>query len=423
MEEQRRHAARRVLRGAAPARHGLALHRRHHDGGRGDVALLDLRFQSDMGILLAFMFLVNAFGAILFLRRRWRPSWSVTAARSAPRRRPLPIRRTFTMTKKPLVALAAVLLAARAFAADPLPSWNDTAPKQAIVEFVETSDEDRARRTSCRRRSASRPSTTTARCGPSSRCTSSSLFVVDRVKALAPQHPEWKTTGAVRLAAEGRPEGRRWPAARRGSLEMMAATHAGMTTEEFDATVKDWIATREASEDAAGPSPRWSTSRCSNCSPTCARTASRRSSSPAAASSSCVRGRSASMAFRPSRSSAAAASSSSSCATASRCIVKLPELDPHRRQGRQAGRHPAAHRSPPDRGVRQLRRRPADAAVDGRRQRRRASASTCITPTPQREWAYDRESHIGKLDKGLDEAHAKGWTVVSMKDDWNRIYP
>jgi hydroxymethylpyrimidine pyrophosphatase-like HAD family hydrolase len=40
-----------------------------------------------------------------------------------------------------------------------------------------------------------------------------------------------------------------------------------------------------------------------------------------------------------------------------------------------------------------------------------------------REWAYDRESHIGKLDKGLDEANAKGWTVVSMKDDWNKIHP
>jgi hypothetical protein len=40
-----------------------------------------------------------------------------------------------------------------------------------------------------------------------------------------------------------------------------------------------------------------------------------------------------------------------------------------------------------------------------------------------REWAYDRESHIGKLDEGLDEAAAKGWTVVSMKDDWKTIFP
>ena len=40
-----------------------------------------------------------------------------------------------------------------------------------------------------------------------------------------------------------------------------------------------------------------------------------------------------------------------------------------------------------------------------------------------REWAYDRQSPIGKLDKALDEAQAKGWTVVDMKKDWKTIYP
>lgn len=40
-----------------------------------------------------------------------------------------------------------------------------------------------------------------------------------------------------------------------------------------------------------------------------------------------------------------------------------------------------------------------------------------------REWAYDRESHIGKLDKGLDEAYKNGWTVIDMKKDWKIIYP
>jgi len=40
-----------------------------------------------------------------------------------------------------------------------------------------------------------------------------------------------------------------------------------------------------------------------------------------------------------------------------------------------------------------------------------------------REWAYDRESHIGRLDKGLDEANEKGWTVVDMEKDWKVIYP
>jgi len=41
----------------------------------------------------------------------------------------------------------------------------------------------------------------------------------------------------------------------------------------------------------------------------------------------------------------------------------------------------------------------------------------------EREWAYDRQSSIGRLDKGLDEAKQRGWTVVSMKEDWKRVIP
>ena len=40
----------------------------------------------------------------------------------------------------------------------------------------------------------------------------------------------------------------------------------------------------------------------------------------------------------------------------------------------------------------------------------------------EREWAYDRDSHVGRLDKALDEARARGWTVVDMKADWKRIF-
>ena len=40
----------------------------------------------------------------------------------------------------------------------------------------------------------------------------------------------------------------------------------------------------------------------------------------------------------------------------------------------------------------------------------------------EREWAYDRKSSIGRLDKALDEAQAKGWTVVDMKRDWKRVF-
>jgi hypothetical protein len=41
----------------------------------------------------------------------------------------------------------------------------------------------------------------------------------------------------------------------------------------------------------------------------------------------------------------------------------------------------------------------------------------------EREYAYDRDSSVGKLDKALDEATAKGWTVVDMKNDWKTIFP
>jgi hypothetical protein len=41
----------------------------------------------------------------------------------------------------------------------------------------------------------------------------------------------------------------------------------------------------------------------------------------------------------------------------------------------------------------------------------------------EREWAYDRQSPIGQLDKALDEAQRRGWTVVDMKKDWKRVFP
>ena len=41
----------------------------------------------------------------------------------------------------------------------------------------------------------------------------------------------------------------------------------------------------------------------------------------------------------------------------------------------------------------------------------------------EREWAYDRDSHIGHLDKAWDEGKARGWTIVNMKRDWKTIYP
>jgi len=143
--------------------------------------------------------------------------------------------------------VAAALLAAVAFtttitcAADPLPSWNDGPAKKAIVDFVAkvtkpgsphfvpvaeriaTFDND-----GCLW--AEQPMYFQA------------FFVFDRVKALAPRHPEWKEKepfasvlkGDVKSALAG---------GEHALMEMVMATHAGMTTEEFAQIVKDWLAT------------------------------------------------------------------------------------------------------------------------------------------------------------------------------------
>ena len=103
-------------------------------------------------------------------------------------------------------------------------------------------------------------------------------------------------------------------------------------------------------------------------------------------------------------------------------LVKLPEINfIDDKAGKPVGIQ-QAHRPPPDRRLRQLRRRPADAPMDRRRQRRALRALVHHTDA-EREWAYDRKSSIGRLDKALDEAKAKGWTVVDMKDDWKTIFP
>ena len=68
------------------------------------------------------------------------------------------------------------------------------------------------------------------------------LFAIDRVKALAPKHPEWKTKQPFKAVLEGDMKALA-ASGEKGLLELVMATHAGMTTDEFAAVVKDWLAT------------------------------------------------------------------------------------------------------------------------------------------------------------------------------------
>jgi hypothetical protein len=126
-------------------------------------------------------------------------------------------------------------------AADPLPSWNDTPNKKAIIAFVEkVTQEGSPDFVPAPERIATFDNDGTLWCEQPMYV--QLLFAFDRVKQLAPQHPEWKTTEPFAAVLKGD-----MPAViasgKKGLLEIMAATHAGMTTEEFEQIVTDWIAT------------------------------------------------------------------------------------------------------------------------------------------------------------------------------------
>jgi len=139
------------------------------------------------------------------------------------------------------VLAAGALGATSARAADPLPSWNDGKAKQSIIGFVEkVAKPGSPDVVPIPERIAVFDNDGTLWCEQPMPVTL--YFVFDRVKALAPQHPEWKDKepfasflkGDLKTAFAG---------GERALLDMLMATHAGMTAAEFEATVRDWIAT------------------------------------------------------------------------------------------------------------------------------------------------------------------------------------
>ena len=94
----------------------------------------------------------------------------------------------------------------------------------------------------------------------------------------------------------------------------------------------------------------------------------------------------------------------------------------HRRRPGQARRHQPLHRPAADLRLRQLRRRPADAAVDGRRQRRALRAASSTTPTPSASGPTTANRTSASSTRRWTKAEAKGWTVVDMKNDWKKVF-
>src|SRR5438270_8601396 len=126
-------------------------------------------------------------------------------------------------------------------AQDPLSSWNDTAPKKAIVAFVEkVTKEGSSDFVPPAERIATFDNDGTL--WAEQPMPFQILFALDRVKVLAPQHPEWKDKEPFASLLKGDLKGA-MAGGEKALMEIIAATHSGMDTEEFQKIVKDWIAT------------------------------------------------------------------------------------------------------------------------------------------------------------------------------------
>jgi len=303
-------------------------------------------------------------------------------------------------------------------AADPLPSWNDTGAKKSIVAFVQrTTTAGSPDFVPVPERIAVFDNDGTL--WAEQPMYFQGFFVLDRVKALAPQHPQWKTKEPFASLLKGDMKGVA-AAGEKGAVELLAATHTGMTTEEFTRTVSDWIATARHpgtgklyTEMVYQPmlellaylrANGFKTFIVSGGGIDFMRPWTERvyGIPPEQVVGSSVKTRFEMRGNTP-------------------VLVKLPEIDLNDdKEGKPIGIHSRIGRRP----IAAFGNSDGDLAM---LQWTAAGAGPhfCLYvhhTDAQREWAYDRASHIGRLDKGLDEAKARGWTVVSMRDDWKTIF-
>jgi phosphoserine phosphatase len=321
--------------------------------------------------------------------------------------------------KSLLVSALVLALASTSALADPLPSWNDRAPKQAITAFVgKTTKEGSPDFVPPAERIAVFDNDGTL--WSEQPMYFQLFFALDRIKALAPQHPEWKDKepfasllkGDVKAAlAGGEP----------ALVEIVMATHAGLTTEEFEKVVTDWISTAKHpktgklySEMVYQPMLELLAYLRANGFKTFIVSGGGIEFMRPWAEK--VYG------IPPEQVVGSSGGLKYEMRDGKPVLVKLPEIAHNDdKDGKPVGIQ------------RHIGRRPIFAAgnSDGDLQMLQWTAAGtrpnfCLYvhhTDADREWAYDRESHIGKLDKGLDEAKAKRWTVADMKEDWTSIFP
>jgi phosphoglycolate phosphatase-like HAD superfamily hydrolase len=318
-----------------------------------------------------------------------------------------------------LAALAFAVSRAAAQPADPLPSWNDGAAKQAIVNFVaKTATEGGPDFVPPDKRIATFDNDGTLWCEQPMYF--QVIFAFDRIRATADKHPEWRDTEPFKsvlagdmksLAAQGE----------KGLLDIIGKTHTGMTTDEFSAIVSEWLKT------AQHPRFKRPYNRCIY-QPMLEVLAYLRANgfktfivSGGGVEFMRVWAENA-YGIPPEQVVGSSGKLKFELQDGEPVIVKLPEVDfIDDKAGKPVGiekfigRRPILAFGNSDGDFEMLEWTTAGAGP-------RLGLLVHHTDA-EREYAYDRESHIGQLKRGLDEAAQRGWIVVDMKQDWKTIFP
>jgi phosphoserine phosphatase len=316
-------------------------------------------------------------------------------------------------------ALALAAATALAQAPDPLPSWHDGAAKARIVGFVQAVTDPAGK-------DYVPPADRIAVFDNDGTLWSEQpayfqlLFAIDRVKALAPKHPEWKSKQPFKAVLEGDMKTLA-ASGEKGVLELIMATHAGMTTDQFAAVVKDWLATAKHPKLGrpytdlvyqpmlevlaylrANGFKTWIVS---------------------GGGVEFVRVFSeARYGVPPEQVVGSSIRTKYEVRNGQPVIVRLPEIDfIDDKAGKPVGinkfigKRPIAAFGNSDGDFQMLE---WTTSAPGAR-----LGVIVRHDDAEREFAYDRNSSIGRLVRGLDEAPARGWTIVSMKNDWKAVYP
>lgn len=302
---------------------------------------------------------------------------------------------------------------------DPLPSWNDGPTKDSIVKFV-TSVTTKGDPDFVPPKDRIATFDNDGCLWPEKPFYFQLAFAIDRVKELANEHPEWKSEQPFKAVIEDDLD----TVAKSGMdglVKLVMVSHAGMTTEEFSETARQWLDTarhprfnRRYNELTFQPMLELLAYLGANEFKIFIVSGGGIDFLRVFAESA--------YGIPPERVVGSSVKTEFEFRDGKPVLIRLPEIDfVDDKAGKPVGinnhigRRPIASFGNSDGDLQMLQ---WTAAGDG--------ARFCLLvhhTDDEREWAYDRDSSVGRLDKALTEANQRGWTVVDMKRDWKTIYP